>query len=155
MSDNYLSHYGVKGMKWGRRKGVADSHGRVTYNPISKRKIAQQERMKKIAEKELGRKVKEDDFAFDITRKGIKQVKKIDAQKQRYENVKKESDPVFGYMRGRDVVRNTHLSDKQMDRIIKKLEKDPTLSAKSLQEIELEKNVKIQRGKKFVSIFLI
>lgn len=124
-----LIHYGVKGMKWGiRRKN--------------------QERMTRKAERKLGRKLKWDDFGGStITNKGIKNVKKYDEQEARYKQVKKKSDPAYDYMRGHDPFRYTQVSHKQMDKIIKKLEKDPSLSALDLQNAQLDKNVRVRKGK--------
>ena len=117
-----LRHFGVMGMKWGHRK------------------VEKQNKMLEKAEKELGRKLKSNDFGGSkITNKGIRRVKQNDDLKNRYTKVKKNTDPAFGYITGHDLRNNISLKPKDIDRIIKKLEKDPTKSAMTEYKKEVGK----------------
>lgn len=138
--NDYLMHYGVKGMKWGvRRYTNADG----TLTPRAKKKIAK-------AEKYLGRKLQSDDGfskdGSDITRKGLKNVKQWDEQEKRYKEVKKKGDPAYSYVRGHDLTYHNALSVKDVDRIIKKMEKDPSLNVMN----EIEKSHRTKAGKEAV-----
>lgn len=138
--NDYLIHYGVKGMKWGvRRYTNADG----TLTPRAKKKIAK-------AEEYLGRKLQTNDGfskdGSDITRKKLKNVKQWDEQENRYKAIKKKGDPAYSYVRGYDLQYHNALSVKDVDRIMKKMEKDPSLNVMS----ELEKSHRTKAGKEAV-----
>lgn len=101
-----LYHYGTKGMKWGVRR---------------------QEKMLAKAEKKLGRPIKTNDFGGKITNRGIKKVKKYDELNAAYNKVKKKGDPSFDNVHGLDLRTGTTLSDRRIKRIIKKMEKNPSI----------------------------
>lgn len=139
--DAELYHYGIKGMKWGVRR-YRNKDGSLT--PRAKKKIAD-------AERYLGRKLETSDGfsedGSDITRKGLKNVKQWDEQEKRYKSIKKKDDPVYDYVRGFDLRYGNALSVKDVNRIIKKMEKNPSLNVMS----ELEKTHRAKAGRKAVS----
>lgn len=100
-----LYHFGVKGMKWGVRR---------------------QEKMRKKAEKQLGRSIKSNDFGGEITNRGIRKVKKYDELEKAYKKVKKKGDPSFDWVHGMDPRKGTVLSDRKIKLIIRKMEKNPS-----------------------------
>ena len=130
MSENELYHYGVLGMKWGVRR---------------------QAKMLAKAEKKLGRKVTDDDFAGPITNRGIRKVKKYDELEAAYKKVKRKKDPSFDYVHGFDIRTQNVLSDRKIKRIIKKMEKDPSTNV--LKELERSHNV--QRGEEIAKRILM
>lgn len=122
--DNELMHYGVLGMHWGIRR-YQNKDGSLT--PAGKKRSKQKI---EYAEKYLGRKLKTDDGfeknGLDITKKRLKKIKQYDEQENRYNSVKKKSDPDYDYLRGYNLKTGTSLSAKDVDRIIKKLNKNPS-----------------------------
>lgn len=123
---NELYHYGVPGMKWGVRRN--------------------QKKLQK-AEKYLGRKLRRNDGfekdGSDITRAKLKKVKQYEAQEKRYKSVKKKTDPDYDYVRGYDLRYHNALSAKDVSKIIKKLEKNPSTNVMR----ELEKSHRTKQGK--------
>ena len=145
--NNELYHFGIKGMKWGIRRyqnkdGSYTPAGKKRYNDDSTKTKREQQIEK--AEKELGRKVGYADFdrRGNITKSGLKKIKKHDELERRYEGVKKKDDPSFEWMRGFDPKYGVGLSNRAVERIVKKLEKNPQQSAMTLYKRE--------RGKAFV-----
>ena len=143
-----LYHYGVLGMKWGIRR-YQNKDGSLT--PAGKKRS--KKNLDK-AEKYLGRKIKSSDgfdpYGLYVTNKGLKNVKQWDEQEKRYKAVKKKEDPDYGYVRGFDLQYNVALGVKDVNRIIKKLEKDPQTNVMS----EMEKGYKIKSGKKKATAYL-
>lgn len=84
---------------------------------------------------------------LDITKKTLKKIKQYDEQEKRYNSVKKESDPDYDYVRGFDLKYNNALSVKEVDRIIKKLDKNPSTDVLS----ELKTSHAYKAGKKFIA----
>ena len=127
---NELYHYGVLGMKW-----------RIRRN---------QKKLQK-AEKYLGRKLHSNDgFAkdgSDITRARLKKVKQYDEQEKQYKSVKKKTDPSYAYVRGYDLRYHNALSAKDVSKIIKKLEKNPSTNVMH----ELEKSHRTKQGKQMAA----
>jgi hypothetical protein len=118
MTDKELKHFGVIGMHWGQRRRA---------------------KMEAKAEKILGRKIKPSDGWGKndrITNKEIKMVKEYDEMDARYKKVKKKGDLALDYMLGYDPLLGVAVSRKGVDRIIKKLEKDPSASVKDLYQKE-------------------
>lgn len=145
MYNNELQHYGVKGMRWGVRR-YRNKDGSLT--PRAKKKIED-------AEKYLGRKLKTNDGfskdGSDITRKKLKNVKQWDEQEKRYKEVRKKGDPSYDYVRGYDLKYNNALSVRDVNRLIKKMEKNPDLNVMR----ELKKAHCVKAGKKVASKVLL
>lgn len=141
-----LYHHGVKGMKWGVRRYDQRVSGGGTSSESRKDRRNRQKIQE--AEKYLGRKLSPmDGFKKDgsnITKKRLKNVKRFDEQEKRYDSVKKKDDPSYRYLRGHDVARNSHLSEKDVDRIIKKLDKKPSTDVRK----EMNKRLNVKFGAK-------
>lgn len=129
--EDSLTHWGVPGMKWGVRK---DRQGDSYRTSAETRYSKKQAKLTKKAEKTLGRKVAFDDFGGHITKDGIKKVKEYDQLEKRYKAVKKKGDPGMSWMMGLDVATGAKLSRKGMRKVIKKMEKNPNLSAEDLRK---------------------
>lgn len=128
-TNNTLYHHGVKGMKWGQRRA---------QNRVAK------------AENYLGRKIQPNDGiskdGSNITRKRLKNIKQWDEQEARYKAIKKKDDPIYDYVRGYDLKYRNALGVKDVNRIMKKMEKDPSLNVMS----EIQKAHRTKAGKKAV-----
>ena len=106
-SNGELYHYGVPGMKWGVRR---------------------QDKMREKAEKTLGRSVTLGDFGGGkITNRGIKKVKKYDELEAAYNKVRKKGDPSFAQMHALNLQTGTSLSNRQINNIIRKMDKNKTM----------------------------
>lgn len=179
-----LYHHGVKNQKWGVRRyqnadgsltpagrnryGVKESKRYRDYNDwvgstnyvidpggtMSKGKKRRQEKMRALAEKELGRKLKANDIpvGVKITKRGIKNIKRYDEQKREYSKVKKKSDPAYDWLRGYNVDKNISLNERDVKRIIKKLQKNPNADGTDLYEQEVKRKVGIRKATQILGV---
>lgn len=117
---NYLTHYGVLGMKWGVRKDNKRAERRA------------------YVEKELGRKITKFDSPDPnkISNRDIKNIKRHDEFEKRYNKVKKKDDPGFQWLRGYDPQKGVSLGRRRVEKIVKELEKNPEKSAMKMYKIE-------------------
>lgn len=152
----YLSHHGIKGQKWGVRR-FRNSDGTLTEEGKKRASYREKRNQKKIekAEQYLGRKLQVNDGfsknGSDITKKGLKKVKEWDDQEKRYKAVRKKGDPSYDYVRSLNLKYHTSLSVKDVDRIIKKMDKNSSLDVLS----EVQKQQAIKAGKKSVARAMI
>lgn len=78
-------------------------------------------------------------------------MKRYDEQKQEYSKVKKKNDPGYDWMRGYDPKRNISLNERDIKRIIKKLEKNPHADGMKLYNNEARKKVGIRKTKQLLA----
>lgn len=72
-----LKHHGVKGQRWGIRRYQPYPDGTNKGKELGKARKTRQEKMRELAEKELGRKITSYDFGGKITKKRNKSCEKI------------------------------------------------------------------------------